>query len=88
LLAHLRTQGIQAAFHYIPLHSSPMGRSLGYAPADLPRTEALSAALLRMPLFHQITEDQQARVADEVAAFLRRQPPSASPCWQIASERG
>ena len=71
LLAHLNANGIHAVFHYVPLHTSPMGRSFGYKDGDLPVTEDLSGRLLRLPLFHDITEADQARVVDEVSRYLR-----------------
>jgi dTDP-4-amino-4,6-dideoxygalactose transaminase len=70
LLAHLNANGIHAVFHYVPLHTSPMGRSFGYKDGDLPVTEDLSGRLLRLPLFHDITEADQARVVDEVSRYL------------------
>jgi dTDP-4-amino-4,6-dideoxygalactose transaminase len=70
LLAHLNGNGIHAVFHYVPLHTSPMGRSFGYKDGDLPVTEDLSGRLLRLPLFHDITEAQQARVVDEISRYL------------------
>ena len=39
-MEHLHKQGIGAVFHYVPLHSSPMGRRLGYTHGDCPVTEA------------------------------------------------
>ena len=35
-MAHLRQNGILAVFHYIPLHSSPMGQKFGYRDGQLP----------------------------------------------------
>jgi dTDP-4-amino-4,6-dideoxygalactose transaminase len=72
LMAHLRREGIQAVFHYVPLHSSPVGRRFGYKEGDLPVTEELSARLLRLPLFVEITEDEQARVVSVMTDFLER----------------
>jgi dTDP-4-amino-4,6-dideoxygalactose transaminase len=70
LLKHLKRQGILAVFHYIPLHSSPMGRSFGYRDGDLPVTENLSGRLVRLPLYHDMTVAEQARVVEAVTAFL------------------
>lgn len=70
LLAHLREGGIQASFHYVPLHTSPMGRRFGYRPGDLPVTEDLSGRLLRLPMFHDITDAEQMRVVEQVRSFL------------------
>jgi dTDP-4-amino-4,6-dideoxygalactose transaminase len=72
LLSHLKENGIRATFHYVPLHSSPMGRKFGYKESDLPLTEDLSGRLLRLPFFNDITESEQSRVVDQTAAFLRR----------------
>ena len=51
LLEYLREQAIHAVFHYVPLHSSPMGRAAGKTPRPLPVTEMVSNQLLRLPLF-------------------------------------
>lgn len=51
LLQKLKLKGINAIFHYIPLHSSPMGQKYGYKKGDLPITEELSSRLIRLP-FH------------------------------------
>jgi dTDP-4-amino-4,6-dideoxygalactose transaminase len=70
LMAHLQRNGILAVFHYVPLHSSPMGQKLGYREGDLPVTEDRSRRLLRLPLFHEMTVDEQVRVVREVRRFL------------------
>ena len=77
LMAHLKQNEIGAVFHYVPLHSSPMGNRYGYREGDLPLTENLSARLLRLPFFADITRDEQTRVVSCLAEFLER--PHASP---------
>jgi dTDP-4-amino-4,6-dideoxygalactose transaminase len=72
LMTYLKEQGILAVFHYIPLHSSPMARKLGYHGGELPVTEDLSGRLLRLPFYYDITEEEQARVIKQVSAFLTR----------------
>lgn len=71
LISHLRAQGIGAAFHYVPLHTSPMGRKFGYEEGDLPLTENLSERLLRLPLYHELTEGNQEEVVKAVSQFLQ-----------------
>jgi dTDP-4-amino-4,6-dideoxygalactose transaminase len=71
LLAHLNARGIGAVFHYVPLHSSPMGRKLGCDARPLPVTDAVSACLIRLPFYYTITADEQADVVREVTAYLR-----------------
>lgn len=51
VMYRLKEHGILAVFHYIPLHTSPMGISFGNREGDLPVTEELSARLLRLPLY-------------------------------------
>jgi dTDP-4-amino-4,6-dideoxygalactose transaminase len=70
LIEHMKARGILAVFHYLPLHLSPMGRRLGYREGQLPVTEALSARLVRLPLFHELTAADQADVIAETESFL------------------
>ncbi len=54
LLDKLKQKDIQATFHYIPLHISPMGRKLGYKSDDLPVTEDVSKRILRLPIYPEL----------------------------------
>jgi dTDP-4-amino-4,6-dideoxygalactose transaminase len=67
VLDFLRAREIGASFHYIPLHSSPQGKKLGYTESDLPITEDVSARLLRLPLYSEMTEEQRDFV---IATFI------------------
>ena len=49
---------IAAHIGYVPLHSSTMGRNLGYKTEDLPITENLSGRIVRMPIFTGMTDDE------------------------------
>ena len=71
LIAFLKARGIQAVFHYVPLHTAPMGLQLGYRPGDLPVTEDISARLLRLPCFFELEHDDQVRVIEGITAFLK-----------------
>jgi len=62
LLAHLRTRLILAVFHYQPLHLSEMGRKLGGREGQCPVTEDVSDRLVRLPIFFQLTDEEQERV--------------------------
>lgn len=70
LIAHLRGRGIGAAFHYLPLHLSDMGRRYGGRPGDCPVTEDVSDRLLRLPLYNDLGPDDQARVIEAIRDFL------------------
>ncbi|HRI89516.1 MAG TPA: dTDP-4-amino-4,6-dideoxygalactose transaminase, partial [Candidatus Hydrogenedentes bacterium] len=69
LIAHLKEHGVQAAFHYPPLHTADMGMQQGYREGDFPVTEDISDRLVRLPLFNGMTDDQQSRVIDAVLSF-------------------
>jgi dTDP-4-amino-4,6-dideoxygalactose transaminase len=70
LMDGLKQQGIHAVFHYVPLHSSPMGRTFGYRARSLPVTEEISGRLLRLPFYHEITEPEQSHVVATIGDFL------------------
>jgi dTDP-4-amino-4,6-dideoxygalactose transaminase len=72
LMAYLKENDILAVFHYVPLHNSPMGKQMGYRDGQLPVTEDLSARLLRLPFYHEITEDEQSRVVTRIAQYLKQ----------------
>jgi dTDP-4-amino-4,6-dideoxygalactose transaminase len=67
LIDHLKRRGILSVFHYIPLHSSPMGRQFGTS--FCPITEQISERLLRLPLYSSLTENDGRRVIEAVREF-------------------
>lgn len=69
LLDHLRGLGIGATFHYIPLHSSAAGRRFGRTPFGCPVTEDLSARMVRLPLWPDMTDEDVDRVIAGALAF-------------------
>lgn len=58
VMRYLRQRGVYATFHYIPLHSAPMGKKLGYKASDLPITQAQGGRLLRLPLYAGMTSEE------------------------------
>ncbi len=68
-LAHLRARGVQAVFHYIPLHTSPMGLAHGGRAGMCPVTERIADELVRLPLYEDLDDDDQARVIAAVLDF-------------------
>jgi dTDP-4-amino-4,6-dideoxygalactose transaminase len=69
LISHLKNAGIEAFFHYLPLHISEMGAHFGGRVGDCPVTEAVSDRLLRLPFYTDLTESDQARVCEALCAF-------------------
>ena len=68
-LDHLRRLGVEASFHYVPLHSSPFGRSLDPEGSPLPVTDRVAGTLLRLPLHPLLTEEEVDRVIAAVCSF-------------------
>jgi dTDP-4-amino-4,6-dideoxygalactose transaminase len=53
----LKDRDVSAYIGYVPLHSSPFGRSFGYSENDLPLTEELSRKLVRLPLYVDLAQN-------------------------------
>jgi dTDP-4-amino-4,6-dideoxygalactose transaminase len=69
LIAHLKSRGILAVFHYQPLHLSTMGLKYGGQPGACPVTEQVSDRLLRLPLYYDLTDAEQAFVIEAIHDF-------------------
>jgi dTDP-4-amino-4,6-dideoxygalactose transaminase len=65
-LQALRADGIMATFHYVPLHSSPFGRTLAGARGAFPVTERVAARLLRLPMHPLLDDADVDRVVEAV----------------------
>ncbi len=70
LVNHLKAQEIMAYICYVPLHSAPMGRKLGFHPEDCPITEDFGARVLRLPLYYDMSVSDVERVVAEVNTAL------------------
>jgi len=69
LIEHLKARGILAVFHYQPLHLSDMGRKFGGQKGQCPVTEDVADRLLRLPLFHGLSVEDQGDVIAAVCGF-------------------
>ena len=69
LIAHLKERGILAAFHYLPLHLSKMGKKFCSRVSECPVSEDLSSRLLRLPFYNTLTEMQQDTVIAAIQEF-------------------
>ena len=66
---YLKQQGVQAVFHYIPLHSSPAGMRFGRFNGVDVFTTSESDRLVRLPLYYGLTQEDQNQVIAAVMAF-------------------
>jgi dTDP-4-amino-4,6-dideoxygalactose transaminase len=68
LIDRLKAKSIQAVFHYVPLHSSPLGRSIGRTAGDMTHTDAASERLVRLPMWLGLEEHLDTVIAEVIAA--------------------
>ncbi len=71
LIRRLRAEGVQTVFHYVPLHSAPAGLRYGRVSGRMTHTDALSARLLRLPLWIGVDTDKVLRHLLPAAAAVR-----------------
>ena len=71
LREHLRSRGIPTEIYYPhPLHLQPAFTDLGYVQGAFPQAEDASQHVLALPIFPQMTEEQQKLVVDATAEFF------------------
>jgi dTDP-4-amino-4,6-dideoxygalactose transaminase len=68
VLQKMNELGVNAVFHYQPLHSSPAGKKYGKHSFPLPVTDEISERIIRLPLW--IGFDQHERVFDALNSSL------------------
>ncbi len=73
LVAHLKANRIGCEIYYpVPLHLQECLSYLGYEEGDFTATEEACRSALALPMFPELTMDQQRQVIDTCAAFLRK----------------
>ncbi len=70
LILFLKERGIDARFHYVPLHSSPGGAKFGRWHGIDVHTTVCSQTLVRLPLYYPMSEDDQTKTLAGVEQFL------------------
>jgi dTDP-4-amino-4,6-dideoxygalactose transaminase len=71
-LAEFRTVGINAPFHYVPLHSAPAGLRFGRTAGALDVTDSVASRLIRLPLHLHLSEAQQDYIIEQTLAIVNR----------------
>jgi dTDP-4-amino-4,6-dideoxygalactose transaminase len=71
LIGHLKNKGIQAVFHYFPLHESPYFKEK-HDGRPLPNTKRFSECLIRLPFFNDLTSRQIGYILDSVRGYYNK----------------
>jgi len=70
LIAYLKEHGVQATFHYLPLHASAYYHDQ-HDGRPLPACDHFGDCLVRLPLYYELTEAEVNHIAEAVKAFYR-----------------
>ncbi|MEK6642589.1 MAG: DegT/DnrJ/EryC1/StrS family aminotransferase [Planctomycetota bacterium] len=72
LREHLTSEGIGNEVYYpVPLHMQECFKHLGSKPGDLPISEKAAQEVLAIPIYPELTEAQQQRIAETILTFCR-----------------
>jgi len=63
--------GIRVNVHYIPVHTQPYYRRLGFRSGDFPRAETYYRRALSLPMYYELSDEDQDRVVAALRAALR-----------------
>ncbi len=82
LKAHLDRERVGAEIYYpVPFHQQPCFADLRYRTGDFPHAERAAAETLALPIYSELTLDQQQRVVDVIASFLAERGSDVAPDW-------
>ncbi len=68
LIRHLKGNGVHAVFHYLSLHKSPFYKDK-HDGRELPHTDRYTNTLVRLPLFFELSEEQQSHIINCITSF-------------------
>jgi dTDP-4-amino-4,6-dideoxygalactose transaminase len=72
LQAHLKAKGIGNSIYYpLALHLQPCFAHLGYAPGQMPVSEEATRTVISLPVYPEMTTQQQDMVCDAVLEFYQ-----------------
>lgn len=69
-IAHMKERGVQAVFHYIPLHSAPAGKKFGRFSGEDEYTTRESERLVRLPMYWNLAEGDREQVISAALDFF------------------
>lgn len=72
LISYLKTQNVNAVFHYVPLHSAPAGYKFGRFEGEDEYTTKESERLLRLPMYYGLKKEDLQHVIESVREFYKK----------------
>ncbi len=69
LIRFLKENGVESVFHYIPLHTSPAGKSLGRFHGEDRFTTRESERILRLPMYFRLAQSDIEKACDMIGSF-------------------
>ena len=69
---YLKENAIYSVFHYIPLHSAPMGLKYGRCAGEMKVTDRVSDTLLRMPMYYELEDEDLNKIFDLTDKFMEK----------------
>ena len=74
--ARLKKEGVETGIHYpVPLHLQPAYAHLDHAAGEFPVAERLAGRVLSLPMYPEITAEQQEHVVDRLASVVAERAP-------------
>ena len=71
LISALKESGVMAVFHYLSLHSSSF-YAAKHGERKLPHSDYFSDCLLRLPMYFELSKEDQARICDVILDFYNK----------------
>jgi dTDP-4-amino-4,6-dideoxygalactose transaminase len=69
-MQELKERQIGSQVHYIPVPAQPHYRRLGFKPEDYPKAQSYYQEALSIPLFYDLTDEQQGYVISVIQELL------------------
>ena len=66
----LHSNGILAQIHYVPVHTLPYYKKIGYSEADLSNSEKYYSSCISLPMYPTLLDEEQSYVINKVLEFI------------------